>query len=404
VPNEWEIRDAFVQHPAGHKVIDLAESNLHVVSYSVGVDEQLSWEELKPFLHTLPEHPDWIPFRTAHFQSRWGFCLSHRCWQSLENNPPAAPFRVYIDAQQKPGHLEWGELLIPGQRPEEFLISTHICHPSLANDNLSGIVVATELARRLAAIPELPFSFRFLFIPATIGAITWLDQNRENLSRVCGGLVLANLGDQGAFTYKSSRQQTALIDQTVTSVLNRLAPAARIREFTPWGYDERQFCSPGFNLPMGRLTRTPDGEYPQYHTSADDLTFVQPNFLAESLQILSSIISEFARLLPQVPQPDIGSAVHPKPSSNRVTNSNSGSEVYLNLRPFGEPKLDRYGLYQGYGQAQDIAFKQAILWALSFSDGKHTFDDIAARSGLSISVLRRAVETLVECGLLIKTN
>ncbi|HMP77925.1 MAG TPA: DUF4910 domain-containing protein [Pirellulaceae bacterium] len=413
VPPEWEIREAWVQHPNGHRVIDLAESNLHVVSYSVGVDQELSWSALKPHLHTLPEHPDWVPFRTAHFQSGWGFCLSHRVWQSLESESSSRPFRVFIDARQKPGFLEWGELHIPGQRPEEFLISTHICHPSLANDNLSGMVVATELARQLAAIPDLPISFRFLFIPATIGAITWLDQNRTKVPLVCGGLVLSNLGDRGAFTYKTSRQQTALIDRTVASVLKRLAPEFQWRDFTPWGYDERQFCSPGFNLPMGRFTRTPDGEYPEYHTSADNLTFIQPDSLAESLRILSAIISDFARLLPLESVPNNGAGLCARFVSSRLTEfpgpgdlmqNLQGRDRFLNLRPYGEPKLDRYGLYQGYGQAQDIEFKQAVLWMLNLSDGTHTIDDIVARSGLDVSVLRRAIESLVGCGLIKKIN
>ncbi|MBX3422415.1 MAG: DUF4910 domain-containing protein [Pirellulaceae bacterium] len=404
VPSEWELRDAYVQHPAGHKVIQLAKSNLHVVSYSVGVDEQLSWPELKPFLYTLPEHPDWIPYRTAHFQTRWGFCLSHRDWESLESDPPAGTFRALIDAQQKPGHLEWGEVFLAGQRSEEFLISTHICHPSLANDNLSGIVIATELARRLAALPQLPFSFRFLFIPATIGAIAWLDQNRENVSRICGGLVLSNLGDSGAFTYKSSRQRTALIDQTVNLVLKRLTVGARLRDFVPWGYDERQFCSPGFDLPIGRFTRSPEGAYPQYHTSADDLNLIQPGYLSQSLQVLCWIISEFAKSFPRKSENIHAAQSVAESSSSSAGKSISGSDVYVNLHPFGEPKLDRYGLYKGYGQVQNMAFQQAVLWALNLSDGKHTFDDIVVRSGLDAQLLRRAIEKLSDCNLLTKIN
>lgn len=428
VPDEWIIRDAFVADSTGTKVIDLKRSNLHVVSYSLGIDQHMLWQELNPFLHTLPEYPDWIPFRTAHFQSRWGFCLSHNDWQQINLTNPTTPYHVFIDAEQTSGVLNWGEVYLPGQRSDELLISTHICHPSLANDNLSGIVIATELARRLAEMPERPLSFRFLFIPATIGAIAWLSENRSQLSRIAGGLVLSNLGDSGRFTYKTSRQQVSLMDRTAISVLTRSSVEPQFRDFTPWGYDERQFCSPGFNLPVGRLTRSPEGEYPQYHSSGDDLTFIQPHFLSESLKVLGEIISEFA-FAAQAQRPQHKQFITEQsklevdtletPTSDQKLNQQSFAEaadildgqrektdkqheIYLNLRPFGEPKLDRYGLYQAYGVTTDVTFKQAVLWILNLSDGHHRLDDIAVRSGLDRSILSQAANKLMDCGLLRK--
>jgi aminopeptidase-like protein len=299
----------------------------------------------------------------------------------------------------------------------------------LANDNLSGIVVATELARRLKAVPDRPISYRFLFIPATIGAITWLAQNQSKLSRFAGGLVLSNLGDSGSVTYKTSRQQTSLIDRVATCIVKQSASAAQIRDFAPWGYDERQFCSPGFNLPMGRLTRTPDGEYSQYHTSADNLSFIQPACLAESLRVVSEIITTFSSMIPA------SSALTDriKNQSNLTTGDLSGmtqagqeisapefagycsiwdgpgslaadNDIYLNTRPYGEPKLDRYSLYQGYGATENRLLKQAVLWILNLSDGTHTFADIAVRSGLDVQLLHSAIGKLVACGLLKKVD
>ncbi len=431
VPQEWSIRQAYVQHPSGHKLIDIQKSNLHIVSYSIGVDKQMLWSELSPYLHSLPEQPEWIPYRTAHFQSRWGFCLSqeHRTAVTAENIKQ--PLRVFIDADQYAGELNYGELLISGQRPEEFLISTHICHPSLANDNLTGIVVATELARQLAMQPPLPISFRFLFLPATIGAITWLGQNSDAVRRIRGGLVLSNLGDHGKFTYKTSRQQTALIDRITKTVLEQEAVEFQIRDFTPWGYDERQYCSPGFNLPIGRLTRTPEGEYRQYHTSADDLSFICAESLTESLSLVKTIVAEFTRSahwqqgLKDAGNLDAGFALMSasdltspgntrSPAATNLPRSGTEREVaevplepnqtFINVRPFGEPRLDQFGLYRGYGEDQDLALKQAVLWMLNLCDGKNCFADIAIRSGLDPVVLNLAAQKLVYCGLLQETS
>jgi aminopeptidase-like protein len=246
VPPEWNIRDARVKSSRGARVIDFRRSNLHVVGYSVPVRARLSLAELKPHLHTLPDHPDWIPYRTSYYEEGWGFCLSHRELGAL----PEDEYEVCIDSSLEPGHLTYGECVLPGTTAEEVLISCHVCHPSLCNDNLSGVVVAAFLGRALAARPHR-YTYRFLFIPGTIGSITWLAHNEARVERIRHGLVLSCLGDVGRPTYKKSRRGDAEVDRVVHHVLAARGGAHAIVDFTPCGYDERLFCSPGFDLPVG---------------------------------------------------------------------------------------------------------------------------------------------------------
>src|SRR6267154_2050639 len=256
VPKEWNIKDAYIMNSRGEKIVDFAKSNLHVLNYSIPVDRSVTLSVLKEHLYTLPEHPDWIPYRTSYYKEDWGFCMTHNQFQKLS---------------------------------EEVLISTRICHPSMCNDNLSGICVATFLAKELRR-KKLRYSYRFLFIPGTIGAITWLSQNESKVAQIKHGLVISLLGNAGGFTYKKSRQEDAEIDQVVETVLKAKSKNYKVVKFSPYGDDERQFCSPGFNLPVGSLMRTPFGEYPEYHTSADNLEFVTPTTLENSLQMLRDII------------------------------------------------------------------------------------------------------------------
>ncbi|HEX8041193.1 MAG TPA: DUF4910 domain-containing protein [Chryseosolibacter sp.] len=367
IPKEWNIRAAWIRNSRGETIVDFKNSNLHVVNYSAPVKAMVSLDELRKHVHTLPEHPDWVPYRTSYYHEDWGFCMSHNQLKSLEDDT----YEVWIDSSLEAGHLSYGELVLKGKSQEEVLISTHICHPSLCNDNLSGISVAAHLALHLQN-QKRKYTYRFLFIPGTIGAITWLAVNELHVRRIKHGLIAALLGLDGAFTYKKSRIGDAEIDQVAEYVLTKDNRANKIKNFEPYGYDERQFCSPGFNLPVGCLTRTPYGEYPEYHTSADNLDLVDPHTLAESLRT-------FIHILELVEQ----------------------NRYYLNLRPKCEPQLGRYGLYSSLGGENNVKeYQLALLWALNLSDGKHSLLDIAQSSSLDFSTIATAAAKLHHAGLL----
>ena len=366
-PKEWTIRDAWIRGPDGRKVVDFRASNLHVVGYSVPVNRRLSLSELQPHLHSLPDHPDWIPYRTNYYGETWGFCLSHRVRQSLADGT----YEVCIDADLAPGALTYGECVLPGTSSAEVLISAHVCHPSLANDNLSGIAVAVWMARLLSSAPHR-FTYRFLFAPGTVGSIAWLAQQEDAASRVRHGLVLSCLGDRGAFTYKRTRHGNAAVDRAVAQALQLSYPSARVLDFSPYGYDERQFNSPGLQMPVGCLMRSMYGTFPEYHTSADNMDFVHADSLGESLTLVLRICS----LLEQDPR-------------------------YVNCCPKGEPQLGRRGLYAWLGGRNDRSHSQmALLWVLNLSDGQHSLPDIAERAGMPLPLIREAADALLACGLL----
>jgi len=366
VPKEWNVRDAYIADESGRRVVDFAESNLHLMGYSVPVREQMLLEQLEPHLFSLPDRPDWIPYRTSYFKEQWGFCLPHRQLESLGDGE----YEVCIDSTLEEGNLTYGELLLEGESEREVLFSCHICHPSLCNDNLSGIVVATTLAARLAK-RSLRYSYRFLFVPGMLGPITWLALNESRLDRVAHGLVLTLLGDPGGFTYKRSRRHDAEIDRAVENVLGQLE-GSELRDFSPWGYDERQYCSPGFDLPVGCLMRSPHGEFAEYHTSADDLDFVRPEALAESLATIGEVVDVL-----------------------------EGNDTFLNLSPKGEPQLGRRGLYGAVGGAIGGRSRElALLWVLNMSDGRHSLLAIAERSGLPFAAVRDAASSLLGVELL----
>ena len=364
VPKEWNIRDAYVKNSHGERVIDFLQSNLHVVGYSSPVKRKISFEELSKHLFTLPKHPDWIPYRTSYYTENWGFCLSHN--QLLKLNE--SEYEVCIDAVLEAGHLTYGEYTIEGQVRDEILISSHICHPSLCNDNLTGLALTAYLAQYLSRV-SCYYSYRFLFIPSTIGSITWLSQNESHLSDIKHGLVVTNVGDPGNSTYKKTRHGNSEIDTAVQHVLKHSNQDFNILDFVPYGYDERQYCSPGINLPVGCFMRTPHGGYQEYHTSADNLGFIKPEFLADSLYkiLLAIFILE----------------------NNRR---------YMNQNPKCEPQLGKRGLYRGYpaGGLDDMA----LLWVLNLSDGTHTLLDIAERSGIAFNTIKKAADALLECDLL----
>lgn len=364
VPREWNIRNAYIADAAGNRVVDFRVSNLHVVGYSVPVDTTMSLEELRPHLHTLPEQPDLVPYRTSYYKEDWGFCLSQRSLDSLVDGQ----YRVVIDSTLADGSLTYAEHVVPGQVSDEVIISSHLCHPSLANDNLAALAITTRLAARLAAAKPR-YTYRFLFIPGTIGSITWLARNHERIGKVKHGLVLACAGDPGSLTYKQSRRGDAGIDQAAAYVL-RDRPHT-IVEFSPYGYDERQFCSPGFNLGVGCLTRTPYAAYPEYHTSADNPDFVSPHAMVDTLEAIWDILEVLDR-----------------------------DRRYVNLSPYGEPQLGKRGLYESLGGRSDTKQAQmAMLWVLNYSDGEHSLLDIAVRSGLPFAAVAAAADALHDAGL-----
>ena len=366
VPKEWNIRDAWIKNARGEKIVSFSNCNLHVVNYSVPVLRKMRLAELKEHVFTLPEQPDWIPYRTSYYKETWGFCLTHRQWKGL----PDEEYEILIDSTLEPGHLTYGEFRVQGATEEEVLISCHSCHPSLCNDNLSGMVVAAKLAQQLAGAP-LRYSYRFVWIPGTIGAITWLALNETILSRIKHGLVLSCVGDPGRFNYKRSRQGNAEIDRVVEHVLRHTGNDFTASDFSPYGYDERQYCSPGINLPVGCFMRTPNGKYPQYHTSADDLSLVKPEALAGSLHRLLRIVTTLEK-----------------------------NHFYLNLNPKCEPQLGRRGLYRLMGGTNNSEFEEAILWVLNQSDGGHSLLDIAERSKLGFGIINEAADALLNSGLL----
>jgi aminopeptidase-like protein len=366
IPEEWNIRDAYIADLLGRRIVDFGANSLHVVSYSVPVHQIMSMSELRPHLHILPDQPDLIPYRTSYYNRNWGFCLSRNQLEAMGDGP----FEVRIDATLEPGSLTIGEIFIPGEIAEEILISTHICHPSMANDNCSGLAIAAFIAAR-AERAGLRHSLRVLFVPGTIGSLAWLALNDAETWRIAHGLVITGLGDRGDFTYKRSRLGNARIDRAAVHVLSGCGGDPKIIDFSPWGYDERQYCSPGLNLPVGRLTRSPHGEFPEYHSSADDLTFVSAEALEEALVAIEDII-----------------AVIDQDRTYRSTNQK------------GEPRLGKYGLYRTVAGQSGKVPEMAMLWVLNLSDGRNSLLDIAQRSGQPFSEIKMAADALHGAGLL----
>ena len=368
VPKEWNIRDGYIKNAKGEKIVDFQKSNLHILNYSIPINRKVKLAELKEHLFSLPDQADLIPYRTSYYKENWGFCITQTVLDSLHDEE----YDVLIDSSLKAGHLTYGEYFIKGELEDEFLISCHSCHPSLCNDNLSGMGVATHLAKYLSQ-QKLRYSYRFLFIPGTIGSITWLSLNEEKVSNIKHGLVMACVGDPGKMHYKKTKHGDTEIDRAVTHVLKHSGDNYEIMEFSPYGYDERQYSSPGFDLAVGNLSRTPHGRFPEYHTSADNLDFVKPESLADSF-------SKYAEII------------------NVVDNN----KRYLNTNPKGEPQLGKRGLYSTMGGRKDASnYEMSLLWVLNMSDGQNTLLDIAERSDIAFSSIQEAAKALFDCGLLV---
>jgi aminopeptidase-like protein len=367
VPKEWSCREAYIEDAAGVRIVDVRNHNLHLVGYSVPVQKRLSLAELAPHLHSLPNRPDWIPYRTSYYKENWGFCLTHRQLETLTEQT----YTVRIDTTLEPGVLNYAEAVIRGATTDEVLISTHVCHPSLANDNLSGIAITALLGRALGSAPRR-YTYRLLFAPGTIGTIVWLATSGNDLSRIKHGLVAALLGRPGPMTYKKTRAGDAPIDRVVRRVFAERGARDEVIDFEPWGYDERQFNSPGINLNVGRLTRAGEGGYPEYHSSGDDLALVTSQALEDSYKAFCAIIDVL-----------------------------EADRTYINLSPRGEPQLGKYGLYDSLGGAQSVeSARLALLWTLNLSDGAHSLLDIAERSRLPFNTIALAASRLAAAKLL----
>ena len=368
IPREWNIRDAYIKNAAGERVVDFRTSNLHVLNYSVPVRARLPLAELKQHIFTLPDQPDLIPYRTAYYAERWGFCMAHNRLLELEDGL----YEVMIDAGLQDGSLTYGEYVHRGESEEEFLFSAHVCHPSLANDNCSGLALLTRLARRLASV-QTHYTYRFVFAPGTIGAIAWLARNEPTVDRIRHGLVVSCLGDGGGPTYKKSRRGDSAIDRAMTHVLRHAAPSPNIIDFFPYGYDERQYCSPGFDLPVGLLQRSQFGTFPQYHTSGDNLDFIKPEHLASSYRMICAALDI------------VENDCRPR-----------------NTMPKCEPQLGRRGLYSTVGGAkQGPENSMALLWVLNLADETNSLLDIAERAKMPFAVIAEAANCLRDSGLLV---
>lgn len=372
IPDEWNLRRATLTAPDGRVVADTDAHGLHVVGYSDPVDVLLDRDELEPHLFSLPDRPDAIPYRTSYYNRTWGFCVPHEVRATMG----PGTYHAHIDATLAPGSLTLAELLIPGTDPDrgEILLTTHVCHPHMANDNTSGIAVLTELGLRLLEGGPRRVGVRLVFAPGSLGAIAWLATHRDVVPRLTNGLVLTGLGNRGPFHYKRSRRGDTQTDRIAELLLRERGadPRAQVLDFSPYGYDERQYCSPGFDLAVGRLTRGLHGEYPEYHTSNDDLSFVGLAQLVEATEVIEAFVDAVER-----------------------------DATYRNLQPFGEPQLGRRGLYSAIGGGIDSrSVEMGVLWVLNQSDGTRSLVDIATRSGLPFRAIADAADALRAADLL----
>jgi aminopeptidase-like protein len=371
VPDEWNIRDAFVLDPTGKKIIDFTKCNLHVLGYSEPVDKEVTLDELQAHLHSLPDLPDAIPYVSSFYNRAWGFCISHNERQKLREGT----YRVFIDSTLEPGNLTYAELLLPGSNQDEVLISTYVCHPSMANNELSGPVVCLQLAKGLSELPERRFSYRFLFIPETIGSIAYISRHLEHLQKyVIAGFTITCIGDERAYSYLPSRAGNTLSDRVAQHVLKHRAPDFIRYSFLDRGSDERQYCAPGVDLPIASLMRSKYGVYPEYHTSLDDLNLVTPKGLQGGYEVLRDCVTAIE------------------------------IERRYQVTVLCEPQMGKRGLYSPLmtrGAEHAVQMRMDIL---TYCDGKHSLLDIADLLGAPIAEIFTFVRELVKHDLLRPVN
>ena len=395
IPKEWNIDDAYIIDPNGKKIKDFKKSNLHVVNYSIPINQKISLSKLKKHIHTIPQKPDWIPYVTSYYSENWGFCMTHNEFLNLKEGE----YHVVIKSKLEPGSLTYGEFLIPGKSTDEILLTCYVCHPSMCNDNLSGISLLTMIAKYMKNF-ENNYSIRFLFIPETIGSIAWLKNNENNLLKIKHGLVATCIGDKGNFTYKKSRKGNTELDITVKNILEKSKNNYQIIDFFPYGSDERQFCSPGFNLPVGSLLRSMYGGkgFPEYHTSADNLDFMSKDNLSESFLTYISIILELETNFDNKQQSE-----DQQNSGNRTAET---EQRFLNLNPKCEPQLGKRGIYHQLGGQVDKLHHRdielAVFWILNLSDGTNSIKEITKKSGISMEKIKTGLEILISTKLIKK--
>lgn len=377
VPPEWRVVEAYLLDPNGRKILDFADNNLHLMGYSQPFRGRISLEELEPHLYSLPDQPDAVPYVTSYFSPRWGFCLAHTVRSQLTNGD----YEVVIDTVLESGSMTISDCLLPGESSQEVLFSTYTCHPSMANNELSGPIVSALLYRHLAELPHRRLSYRFVFAPETIGAIAYLHLNGGLLKeRTVAGYVVTCTGGPSALTYKRTRDAPTLSDRAAEHVLVHWqgdpGGSPKVVDFAPMGSDERQYNSPGFRLPVGSLMRTMYGTYPEYHTSLDNLRFVNPPAVMRTLDAYV----EICRVL-------------------------EGNIILNNNKPYGEPQLGRRGLYPTVTvSGANVGVADATFWVLNLSDSEHDLLSIAERSGLPFRSVEAAAQALVAAGLLVEVE
>ena len=367
VPDEWNIRGAYIEDELGNRVVDFARSNLHVVGYSTPVDEWMTLAELQPYLHSLPEQPDAIPYVTSYYAKRWGFCLTHSERESL----PEGKYHVVIDSTLAPGSLTYGEVLIPGREKKEIFLSTYICHPSMANNELSGPVVTTALARWISSLPDRRFSYRIVFVPDTIGSIVYISRHLAELQeKIVAGYVVTCVGDDRAYSLLNSRAGNTLADRAAKLVMHRHAPDYVKYSYLDRGSDERQYCSPGVDLPVASIMRTRYNSYPEYHTSLDNLAVVTPAGLQGGFEALRKTINLIEH-----------------------------NHVYKATTPC-EPQLGKRGLYPTLSTRGAGYAVRAMTNILAYADGTRDLVDLADYIGVSPEEAVETAEKLAAAGLL----
>lgn len=371
VPDEWEIRDAYIADEQGKKIVDFQNHNLHVLGYSEPVDKVVSLDELEKHLYSLPDQPNAIPYITSYYSRRWGFCLTHDQRKTLK----PGNYHVVIDSTLKPGVLNYAEVIIPGESKEEVFLSTYICHPSMANNELSGPVVATALARWLMSLPARRYTYRVVFIPETIGSIVYLSKNHQHLkANVVAGFNITCIGDDRCYSYLPSRNGKTLSDRAAIHALHSINPEFKRYTWLDRGSDERQYCSPGIDLPVATIMRSKYGEYPEYHTSLDDLSFVTPSGLAGGFAAIRDAIE--------------------------IVEGN----MTLRCTALCEPQLGKRGLYPTISTKDTAAQVGAMMSMISYCDGELSLLDIAERIGQPFKKLQGILGPLMENGLLVKVD